>query len=226
MSERDRSWFGALMDEHYAGDDSDIGGCWREASWPPTPGSASRISRSPRIVPAQRGIPPWVAATWSAHTPMVELLDHLTENGFATYIASGGGRDFMRPISQELYGIPRERVIGSSARFAYDQQRPRRHRHSQARGGLPRRRPGEADTDLEPGRPTPVARRGQLQRRHRDAGVHPPPRPADPAAPRPPRRCRAGVRLHGWGRAGPQRGRADGWTVVSMRNDWATIFPS
>ena len=50
---------------------------------------------------------------------MVELLDYLEANGFANYIASGGGRDFMRPISQELYGIPRERVIGSASALEY-----------------------------------------------------------------------------------------------------------
>jgi hypothetical protein len=50
---------------------------------------------------------------------MVELLGYLEANGFANYIASGGGRDFMRPISQEVYGIPRDRVIGSTATFQY-----------------------------------------------------------------------------------------------------------
>jgi haloacid dehalogenase-like hydrolase len=50
---------------------------------------------------------------------MVELLGYLEGNGFSNYIASGGGRDFMRPISQELYGIPRERVIGSASALEY-----------------------------------------------------------------------------------------------------------
>ena len=50
---------------------------------------------------------------------MVELLAYLVANGFKNYIASGGGRDFMRPISQELYGIPREGVIGSTAELVY-----------------------------------------------------------------------------------------------------------
>jgi hypothetical protein len=54
-----------------------------------------------------------------AYAPMVELLGYLDANGFATYIVSGGGRDFMRPISQDMYGIPRERVIGSSSTFVY-----------------------------------------------------------------------------------------------------------
>ncbi len=50
---------------------------------------------------------------------MVELLGYLEANGFSNYIASGGGRDFMRPISQEVYGIPRERVIGSATALEY-----------------------------------------------------------------------------------------------------------
>ena len=50
---------------------------------------------------------------------MVELLAYLRANGFTNYIASGGGRDFMRPISDEVYGIPREGVIGSAVALAY-----------------------------------------------------------------------------------------------------------
>src|SRR3954454_15453831 len=55
----------------------------------------------------------------TAYRPMVELLDHLAANGFSNYIVSGGGRDFMRPISQEVYGISRERVIGSTVALGY-----------------------------------------------------------------------------------------------------------
>jgi hypothetical protein len=84
--------------------------------------------------------------------PMVELLGYLASNGFTNYIASGGGRDFMRPISQELYGIPRDRVIGSATTFQY-QRRPRWHDHAQGRSRLSRRRPAETDPDLEPRRP-------------------------------------------------------------------------
>jgi hypothetical protein len=50
---------------------------------------------------------------------MIELLGYLKSNGFITYIASGGGRDFMRPITQELYGIPPARVIGSSVSLEF-----------------------------------------------------------------------------------------------------------
>jgi phosphoserine phosphatase len=49
-----------------------------------------------------------------AFVPMVELLRYLEANGFTTYLASGGDRDFMRPFAEQLYGIPPERVIGSA----------------------------------------------------------------------------------------------------------------
>ena len=53
------------------------------------------------------------------YAPMIELLRYLEATGFSNYIVSGGGRDFMRPITQELYGIPAERVVGSSVALAF-----------------------------------------------------------------------------------------------------------
>ncbi len=49
--------------------------------------------------------------------PQIELLGYLRAKGFKTYIVSGGGIDFMRVIAEEHYGIPREQVIGSSAKL-------------------------------------------------------------------------------------------------------------
>lgn len=46
--------------------------------------------------------------------PMIELLRHLDANEFTSYIVSGGGRDFMRPVTEAMYGIPADRVAGSS----------------------------------------------------------------------------------------------------------------
>lgn len=46
--------------------------------------------------------------------PMLEVLDYLRANGFATFIVSGGGIDFLRVWSEEVYGIPPEQVVGSS----------------------------------------------------------------------------------------------------------------
>jgi len=54
------------------------------------------------------------------YRPQIELLAYLRENGFKTYIVSAGGADFMRAFVEEAYGIPRERVIGSSAKLRYD----------------------------------------------------------------------------------------------------------
>jgi phosphoserine phosphatase len=45
--------------------------------------------------------------------PMLELLSFLRENGFKTYIVSGGEQEFMRPWAQRVYGIPPEQVIGT-----------------------------------------------------------------------------------------------------------------
>jgi len=45
---------------------------------------------------------------------MLELLAYLRANGFRTFIVSGGGIEFMRPWTERVYGIPPERVVGSS----------------------------------------------------------------------------------------------------------------
>jgi len=49
------------------------------------------------------------------YLPMRQLLDYLRDNGFKTWIVSGGGIDFMRVMSQKMYGIPPSQVIGSFA---------------------------------------------------------------------------------------------------------------
>jgi phosphoserine phosphatase len=54
------------------------------------------------------------------YQPMRELLRYLEANGFSTWIVSGGGVEFMRVFSQEVYGIPTERVIGSSIKTQYE----------------------------------------------------------------------------------------------------------
>lgn len=53
------------------------------------------------------------------YQPMLEVLDYLRTNGFKTYIVSGGGLDFMRPWTEEVYGIPPEQVVGSSGKYAF-----------------------------------------------------------------------------------------------------------
>jgi len=49
------------------------------------------------------------------YQPQLELLAYLRANGFKNFIVSGGGIQFMRPITEKNYGIPPEQVVGSSA---------------------------------------------------------------------------------------------------------------
>jgi phosphoglycolate phosphatase-like HAD superfamily hydrolase len=66
---------------------------------------------------------------WNRHyteltyQPMREVLQHLRDNGFKTYIVTGGGQDFVRVYSQQVYGIPPEQVVGtaSGVKYGYDE---------------------------------------------------------------------------------------------------------
>ena len=118
--ERDYAWFGEVVDEHYAGNDTNVrtllGGvlaAYQAMSVEEFEARSAEFLRTVRHPTMDR---PYLQC---AYAPMVELLRYLEDNGFSNYIASGGGRDFMRPISQEVYGIPRERVIGSASALEY-----------------------------------------------------------------------------------------------------------
>ena len=58
--------------------------------------------------------------TEMVYQPMVELLTYLRENLFKTYIVSGGGIEFMRVFSEQVYGVPPEQVIGSSIKTKFE----------------------------------------------------------------------------------------------------------
>ena len=53
------------------------------------------------------------------YQPMLELLEYLRSHEFKTYIVSGGGVEFMRPWTAQVYGIPPEQVIGSTIKVEY-----------------------------------------------------------------------------------------------------------
>lgn len=55
-----------------------------------------------------------------AYQPMLELLDYMRANGFKTYIVSGGGIEFMRVITEDVYGVPPEQVVGSAVKTKYE----------------------------------------------------------------------------------------------------------
>jgi len=52
--------------------------------------------------------------------PMLEVLAYLRANGFKTYIVSGGGIEFMRPWAEQVYGVPPEQVVGSSVKTNFE----------------------------------------------------------------------------------------------------------
>jgi len=54
------------------------------------------------------------------YQPMLELLAYLRANGFKTFIASGGGIEFMRPWTERIYGVPPDQVIGSSIKTRFE----------------------------------------------------------------------------------------------------------
>lgn len=59
--------------------------------------------------------------TETVYQPMIELLQHLQNNDFKTYICSGGGNDFMRVFAEETYGIVPENVIGTFAMNTFEE---------------------------------------------------------------------------------------------------------
>jgi phosphoserine phosphatase len=116
----DVKWLGAAVVKHYHGDDSDLK-LLMEAV--PKAFDQVGVEEYDRSVGEFFGTAhnpvldrPYLT---SGYQPMVELLRYLESNGFVNYIASGGDRDFMRPIANGLYGIPPERVIGSALGLAY-----------------------------------------------------------------------------------------------------------
>ncbi len=57
-----------------------------------------------------------------AYQPQLELLRYLRANGFQTFIVSGGSMEFMRPWTEEVYGIPPEQVVGSAVATRFEIQ--------------------------------------------------------------------------------------------------------
>jgi hypothetical protein len=53
------------------------------------------------------------------YLPMLEVMRYLRENGYKTYIVTGGGQDFVRAYAQKTYGIPPEQIIGSALETQY-----------------------------------------------------------------------------------------------------------
>ncbi|HYI92221.1 MAG TPA: HAD family hydrolase [Bryobacteraceae bacterium] len=120
--EKDYHWLGDVITKHYKGDDSEVkvlvGGilkAFEGMSMDTYSEGAEAFLRGGQHPTLKRGL------TACGYQPMVELLRYLEHHGFITFIVSGGDRDFMRTVTQDIYGIPPERVVGSSNALCYEE---------------------------------------------------------------------------------------------------------
>ena len=163
------------------------------------------------------------------YKPMLELLHYLRDNGFKTFIVSGGGVEFMRVFAEKTYGIPPEQVVGSMVKERFE-----------VRNGKPVivKLPGVDFIDDGPGKPIGIqkfiGRRpiaafgnsdGDLQMLQWTCSAQGP------------RFClyvhhTDSAREWAYDRGSPvgklDRGldeaRAQGWTLVDMKTEWKQIF--
>jgi phosphoglycolate phosphatase-like HAD superfamily hydrolase len=212
----DLQWLGDAVTKHYQGDDTDI-----------KPLVAAILTSQHEITVDElagrfnaffaEAKHPTLGRPYTScgYAPMVELLRYLEANGFTNYIVSGGGRDFMRPITGRLYGIPPERVVGSSVGLVYrdgqlyttaqpeflDDGPVKPTRLWSRIGRRPILAAGNSNGDIEM---LEFTRGLRLLVLHDDAE-----REFDYTA--------------GAEKSLDQAAK-DGWTVVSMKNDWTTVF--
>ncbi|WP_424361060.1 HAD family hydrolase [Methylocystis parvus] len=164
------------------------------------------------------------------YQPMLELLAYLRANGFKTFIVSGGGLEFMRAFAERVYGVPPEQIVGSSIVTKYEVRdgKPALKREAKVafiddKAGKPvginqfiGRRPiaafGNSDGDFQMLEWTTAGAgpRFGLIVHHDDAARE---AAYDRGSP-------VGRLERGLDEAGKR-----GWALVSMKNDWKTVFP-
>lgn len=222
---KDYSWLANVITKHYQGDDSDVKillGAILQAFAGMTmehyqKSASDFLQHAPH--PTLK-----LLLKECTYLPMIELLRYLEAHGFTTIIASGGDRDFMRTVTDEIYGIPPERVVGSSSALSYQEggsggsiaylEKPDVFDDGPAKpvriwsrtGRRPILSAGNSNGDIQmlqfseqPGRPSL-----RLLLLHDDAS-----REFDYVA-------------------GAERSleiaKAQAWTIVSVRNDWSKVF--
>lgn len=218
--EGDLRWFGDAVTKHYQGDDSDLGPLLAAVLNAHSEITVEEHRRRVEVFFAEASHPTLGRRyTHCTYPPMIELLRYLEANGFTNYIVSGGGRDFMRPITGPIYRIPPERVVGTSVGLTYREEDGCGNLYTTAQPEF---------IDDGPGKPVRIwARTGRrpifaagnsngdyemlmftdglrLLVLHDDAD-------------------REFAYTAGAERA-LDRAAQDGWTVVSMHNDWTTVF--
>jgi phosphoserine phosphatase len=149
------------------------------------------------------------------YKPMLELLDYLRAHEFRVFVVSGGGRDFMRVFAEDVWGIFKENVIGTAAEYSYADGKIVRAEHAlgsldvgpgkpehifAATGRLPLFAGGNADVDIE----MLEAATFSVLVNHDDEERE--------------------FAYTSAAEASLAKAKDLGWTVVSMKKDWSTVF--
>ena len=171
------------------------------------------------------------------YQPMLEVQQYLRDNGYRTYIVTGGGQDFVRVYAQRVYGIPPEQVVGSAGgtKFSYDKNgKPFLTKEPKLllnddKAGKPEgihlmigRRPhaafGNSDGDREMLEYTGAGDGARLMMLvlHDDAQREYAYGPA---------RGLPDTKVGAFSQALDAEAKKNGWTVISMKSDWKRIFP-
>jgi len=171
------------------------------------------------------------------YQPMLEVLAYLRANGFKTFIVSGGGIEFMRPWTERVYGIPPEQVVGSSIKTKFELRdgKPVLVRlpvlnFNDDKGGKPvginqhiGRRPIAAFGNSRGDKEMLEYTQGGSGARYELLVLH------DDAAREyayGPAKGLPDVKLGAFTQAVYDQAQKEGWTVVSMKDDWKTVFPA
>jgi phosphoserine phosphatase len=173
--------------------------------------------------------------TGMVYQPMLELLAYLRANGFKTFIVSGGGIEFMRPWTERVYGIPPEQVVGSSIKTKFEMRDGKavllplpELNFNDDKAGKPvginqhiGRRPIAAFGNSRGDREMLEYTQGGAGARFGLLVLH------DDAAREyayGPARGLPDVPLGAFPPALDEEAKRNGWTVVSMKGDWKTVF--
>ncbi len=170
------------------------------------------------------------------YQPMQEVLKYLRANGYKTYICTGGGQDFVRVYAEQTYGIPPEQIVGTmgGTTYGYDKDgkpfltKDPKLLLNDNNGGKPEgihlmigRRPhaafGNSPGDqqmLEYTKAGDGARLAMLVL-HDDAKREYAYGPAQGLA---------DTKVGTFPQALYDKAKKEGWTVISMKNDWKKIF--
>ncbi|MBP1467233.1 haloacid dehalogenase-like hydrolase [Candidatus Chloroploca sp. M-50] len=118
---KDYAWLGGAITRYYQGDHTDVRLMLNGILALADGRDVEEVeAEAAAFVSHERN--PTLGRTYAAvvYQPMLELLRFLESHGFTCYIVSGSGREFLRGIAEALYAIPRERVIGSTVAYAYE----------------------------------------------------------------------------------------------------------